>query len=209
MNENEFFNNSTNPYRATRNLNTEIENPQININSAVGVNIQDIPETNIQNNDTIDKYFDVNLNHPNQQPTPNNDFQNSNSYNNTNFNNRDFNNLEQNNFNNNNTFINQDIKEQYESSQKTFINPNLANNNIDYNNDYEESNYSSNNEEYVPTNNTTHYQPTMQEKHKKESLKMPSELKVTIFIVLLLLLFISVMPYIFDFFKTIELTLFG
>ena len=52
-------------------------------------------------------------------------------------------------------------------------------------------------------------QATMQEKHKKESLKMPSELKVTIFIVLLLLLFISVMPYIFDFFKTIELTLFG
>ena len=92
MNENELFNNSTNSYKATRNLNTEIENPQMNINSAVGLNIQAIPETNIQNNDTIDKYFDVNLNHPNQQPTPNNDFQNSNSYNNTNFNNQNFNN---------------------------------------------------------------------------------------------------------------------
>ena len=94
MNENELFNNSTNSYKATRNLNTEIENPQMNINSAVGLNIQAIPETNIQNNDTIDRYFDVNLNQPNQQSTPNNDFQNSNSYNNTNFNNQNFNNLE-------------------------------------------------------------------------------------------------------------------
>ena len=42
MNDNNLNNNSNkvNTYRATSNLNTAIENPQINVNSATGINIK-------------------------------------------------------------------------------------------------------------------------------------------------------------------------
>ena len=45
MNDNDFMNSNSsekNTYRATPNLNTAIENPQINMNSAVGVNIKSV-----------------------------------------------------------------------------------------------------------------------------------------------------------------------
>lgn len=54
MNENNLDNNSNNndtsTYRATSNLNTAIENPQINVNSATGVNMQDLGYNNYANN---------------------------------------------------------------------------------------------------------------------------------------------------------------
>lgn len=188
MNDNDLINNNftNNTYKATRNLNTEIENPEMNINSAVGVNIQDLPTNNIPNNDTINNYFTSDLNQSNNQD--NNNFQNTNNYNN--FNNQ--------NNTGNTTFIN--------SSSNTFINQNLEN---QINNNYEENSYTTETSGYVPTDNTNNYTPTLKEKKKKERIGIPSELKVTIFIVLLLLLFISVMPYIFDFVKNIELTLMG
>ena len=55
MNDNNLNNNSnnngTNTYRATSNLNTAIENPQINVNSATGVNMQDLGYNNYANSD--------------------------------------------------------------------------------------------------------------------------------------------------------------
>ena len=48
MNDNEikYTQDDKNVYRATSNLNTAIENPQVNINSAVGVNIKNANYSN-------------------------------------------------------------------------------------------------------------------------------------------------------------------
>ena len=92
MNENNNgLNNSSVPYKAVNNLNTVIENPNININSAVTNNImennnaeltqlstsstimgQQVEENKdiIQNKDSIEQYFDKNQNV--QQPVVNN-----------------------------------------------------------------------------------------------------------------------------------------
>lgn len=48
--DNNSNNNDTSTYRATSNLNTAIENPQINVNSATGVNMQDLGYNNYANN---------------------------------------------------------------------------------------------------------------------------------------------------------------
>ena len=68
MDEKNEFSQEVGPYKATANLNTAIENPQVNINSAVDVNIQNFP-SNVDSNaiqqvdntydDTVDKISDV------------------------------------------------------------------------------------------------------------------------------------------------------
>ena len=51
MNNNELNNNgNSNVYKATSNLNTAIENPQINVNSATGVNMRDSGYNNYADN---------------------------------------------------------------------------------------------------------------------------------------------------------------
>ena len=44
MNDNNFNGDDTkvNPYKATSNLNTALENPQINVNSVTGINVKDL-----------------------------------------------------------------------------------------------------------------------------------------------------------------------
>lgn len=64
MNENDLVNNTSkkNTYRATTNLNTAIENPQINMDSVVGVNIKDIEDSGLVDNSdsiTLGKEFDT------------------------------------------------------------------------------------------------------------------------------------------------------
>lgn len=52
MNDNDLMNDGAkvdSTYRATTNLNTAIENPQINMNSAVGINIKDVGPNNLAN----------------------------------------------------------------------------------------------------------------------------------------------------------------
>lgn len=81
MNDNNLINNQSNQgkYHATRNLNTEIENPEINVNSVTGVNIKDISSTNkISNNDTIASYFN-NGNGLNNSIVDNNEILNANT----------------------------------------------------------------------------------------------------------------------------------
>ena len=87
MNDNELQNNnSTSIYKATRNLNTEIENPEININSAVGINIQDLNENNQPINNTTNNYFNENINQTTNevsfinQNTNNNSINQNNTY---------------------------------------------------------------------------------------------------------------------------------
>ena len=185
MNDNDYINNtqpSNNTYRATRNLNTEIENPEININSAVGINIQDsFDNTNISNPDSINNYLNFNNNNGFTQPEVDNNYQNNSYYPNDYNNNYNMQNNHQE--TNNSTFINNTkIKEEQE-----------PNHTISFNNKTEEP--------------KSQYKPLLKQKKKKESIAIPSELKVTMFIVFLLLLFIVVMPYIFDFVKQIELSL--
>jgi len=187
MNDNDLINNSSmeNKYKATRNLNTEIENPQINISSAVGLNIKDTLNNNIPTNNTINNYFNENLNQNNNEL--NNSINTASSTNNTNFMTQDNNNFIQTNTINNNDTNN-------------FINTN----NTQYNNNFENE---SNNESYIPVEEKELYQPTLKEKKKQKSFKIPSELKIMMFIIFILLLFILVVPYIYDFIKEVELSI--
>ena len=187
MNDNNLINNSdsTTRYKATRNLNTEIENPEININSAVGVNIKDISPNNIPNNDNINNYFNDNLNN-------NLNIQNENNYGNTSQ-------VLPNNINQN-SFINPNNNYSTMGNQNTSYDNNINQTTPNYN----ELNKSTG---YVATITNEEYKPTMQEKKKHQSFKVPTELKVMILIVLILLIFIFVIPDIYEFIKGIELTL--
>ena len=64
MDNNELNNNSSSlggTYRATTNLNIDMENPQINVNSVVGVNIKDDDNSNFNN----DSFSNGNMNQEN------------------------------------------------------------------------------------------------------------------------------------------------
>lgn len=156
LNNNDLNNNKVNTYHATSNLNTAIENPQINVSSATGVNIKD----------------------------------------------SGYNNYAENNINNNTNFLNNNF--------------NQSNNNID----------SSNNDissKYVPTNNDSNYnsysnyntenysyQPVMKEKKENNALSSTihsKEFKIMIFIVFILVLFLLLMPYIYDFFRELSMSM--
>ena len=161
MNENNLDNNSnnndTNTYRATSNLNTAIENPQINVNSATGVNMQDLGYNNYANN--------------------NNNLNNNSQFLNNSYNNQG----EVNDYNDN---ITSPVNDSFNSNQSQ----------------------SENDGSYT-------YEPVMQEKKvKKEnvisSLLHSKEFKAIIFIVFILCLFLLVMPYIYDFFRNLKMSIF-
>ena len=186
MNDNGFMNNNT-PYKATRNLNTEIENPEMNVNNIVGINIQDSvsDNTNIPNN-----YFDDKINSNenlvnNNQVNDNIDtyFNSNESYNNI------YSNLPEGYVNNNavdnNTFITDKID-------------NNGNSNDSFSYDGQEEPSSSDS-----------YHPLYKEKKKQTSFNVPTELKIMIFIVIILLVFIYIIPYLFDFLQEIKLRIFG
>lgn len=65
-------NNDTSTYKATSNLNTAIENPQINVNSATSINIQGL--NNNDNVDTNNDYIDNSID--NDYPHLNNSYNN-------------------------------------------------------------------------------------------------------------------------------------
>ena len=142
MNDNNFNGNETkvNPYKATSNLNTAMENPQINVNSVTGINVKDLGQNNYANDVQEEKpEFLNNLYNSNQTNT-------------------------------------EDSK--IESNSQNF------------------SNYS--------------YEPVMAEKKVKQenflsSILHSREFKVIIFIIFILCIFVMLMPYIYNFFKALEL----
>lgn len=91
MNNNELNRRTSNPetYRATTNLNIDMENPQINMNSAIGVNIKNIDQGNYNNSQ------DLNINPTNIYDT-NNNFENTIDDNLNNFSTSSINNQENN-----------------------------------------------------------------------------------------------------------------
>ena len=142
MNDNNFNGNETkvNPYKATSNLNTAMENPQINVNSVTGINVKDLGQNNYAN--------DV------QEEKP--------------------------------EFLNN----LYNSNQTNTEDSKIESNNQNF------SNYS--------------YEPVMAEKKVKQenflsSILHSREFKVIIFIIFILCIFVMLMPYIYNFFKALEL----
>lgn len=190
MNNNDFLNDNSpdNKYRATRNLNTEIENPEMNINSAIGVNIKDIPTGSDSNAEKINSYFNSNINTTEENFNTNFPQNNNTSYDASNVN------ITKNYNQNQNLFIN-------ETNNANSLNQENNNFNTSYNNNEKSLN------DYDKKEQTSNYKPTLQEKKKPKSFQIPNELKVMIFIVFILLLFIIIVPYVFDFVKEIELIL--
>lgn len=199
MNENEIKNKNNNTYRATTNLNIDMENPQIHINSAVGMNIKEPSQTqnfsqeySSPSNTGYDDFYKDYSNVPSQT-------QNNNS-NNSQTNPSDG-------YEVNHNFSNMNSNNQWMNSEITENTANLENKN------YQNTQFISNqdlNNNYVPTNDYSsevHYEPTMEEKKRRERFTIPTEVKVTGFIVFILLIFVLLMPYIYDFFKNLQLSL--
>ena len=212
VNDMNFGRNEKNTYRATSNLNTAIENPQINMISAVDVNIKNIDSTNpiddvyssiLSSNST----FDENQNVEEDNNSVDN-FYDSQTDSNKTF---DFvnSNLEQNNYVN-------DVQSQNSSY---FISPNLkfdsnsnlnSDSNLGVDNNSNTTFNSNTTSDYVAIsgNEQVVYQPTSKDKKNHSvTIKINRELKVMIFIVFILFIFILVIPYIYDFFKELQLVI--
>lgn len=140
-------NNSDNTYHATTNLNTAIENPQINMGSVTGVNIE-------ENN-----YFDNNEQNTNEKIEP-------------------------------------QAKEDNKISQ---TNDEETLNFSDYSSENDANFYNTND-----NNNYYSYEPILQQKKNNTNaiadIIHSKEAKLMVFIILVLIIFILVIPYIYDFF---------
>lgn len=173
MNNNNLETDSNNEYtyRATANLNTAIEEPQVNIDSMMGVNMY--------NSDTDVNVYSQKLD---------------------NYQVKDFNN-----------FVSQaDL--QLNNVQSEFISNNNNNNSNsqfivnekqEFNENYNDSdlNLSNNNDKVL-------YKPTMKQKKKPNSgLIISKEVKMMIIIIFILLLFLFIIPYIYDFFRGLQLVI--
>lgn len=161
MNDN---NNKVNTYKATQNLNTAIENPQINVNSATGINIEDSGHNNYADNSTNNNNNFLNNNY-NQQ--------NDNINNNNNF------------LNNSPSYLSNEQSENKSNSTTNNYNTKLTNENVNYN-----------------------YEPVMKEKKRADDNALSNtihskEFKIMIFLIFVLVLFILLMPYIYDFFSNL------
>ncbi len=198
MNDNELNKDSPNhTYRATTNLNTAIENPKININSAVGINIKNVESTDkssgnfssdVLSQNSVNSYDDFNrVNNSNQNfiydmsqstTTGVNNNVNSSSLNN---------------------YPNEDVSN---SSNVDGMNlSNMSGSHLVSNSINQEM------DTYVPTNQDIKYEPTLEKKKKHTGIVVSKELKIMFFIVFILFIFILLMPYIYDFFKKLQLML--
>lgn len=192
-----------NTYRATTNLNMAIENPDVNINSIMGVNIKNINTNNSQSN--------VNYNQGQnnlEQGFINNDI-NTQVYNNSqNFiNNSTFSQNIENVNNNTNQYQAQfnssvDVNNNTNQYQAQFIIGATNNSNINTNMNFV-SDYSSSSTDNEDAN--VRYEPTLKTKKKPSSwLEIAKEVKAMFVIVIILSLFIFGMPYIYDFFRNMN-----
>ena len=173
MDHNNFSGNQSdsNTYHATPNLNTAMENPQYDVNSAMGVNIDNADMQSALSNTS--NYNDVSV-----------------GYN-------DFNGMKTNTSN---------MEERY--TNESVFNSNLVTNASVDNHVTDES--VSSNYVGVTSGESVSYAPVMeQNKKNRKSFTLSREFKVTIFIVFILLIFILLMPYIYDFFKGLQLIITG
>ena len=197
MNENNLNTNNEprNTYRATTNLNIDMENPQMHMNSAIGMNIKDISQNSNFSpslDDSFNSQGDFYKDYSNQPPL--NQSYHANLNQNNNFN------QQNSNFKEDNLYQNQSI-----NSTDSYNQPSYQENSF-----IPENNSSMSANSYVPTSSYStgiEYEPTMEERKEKKEFKIPVEVKITGFIVFLLLIFVLIMPYIYDFFKNLQLAL--
>ena len=195
MNDNDLMNNnsasSTNTYRATKNLNTAIENPRINMISAVDINIKDVgvnnsADTNSFSSVSFDPYSSnmVNTN-LNVSPALESSFSSNN-----------FTVKEDTSLNEGNNNIQFDGTSTNLGTNNQFVTESLKSDSSEVDNQYTPSLNDSNVE----------YEPTLKEKKTQKEFTFPRELKILLFIVLILVIFILLIPYIYDFLEQIQLS---
>ena len=172
-NENQVNNTGSNVgvYKATTNLNTAIENPNIDVDSATGINIQN---NQFNNNDTFNNNYSFDSN-----------FQSNYDVNSNSFNSKQV---------NDGTSVLTDRNVGVSSDVSTVSsNASWLNENTNVSNDNEEANY----------------EPVYEKKEAKGEGKLnflkSRELKMVVFIAFLLLIFILLLPYLYDFFNRIVL----
>ena len=172
--------NGDNVYRATTNFNTALENPEVNINTVTGVNIQDLENQSFNIDNNIQN-FNNNMD----------SIQNSNTVQNAEA--------------NLNQYVN--VNQNFDNSQGIYS---FSNNNILPNNDVNAVSVVANNSDIVEEKENEHvlYQPTMKQKKKPGTgLQIAKEVKAMMVIILILLLVVIVIPYIYDFFKEMDLVI--
>ena len=179
------FNDGT-KYRATRNLNVSLENPQFNVEDTHDVNLNDnLVSVSVEskNNDHLDSGFN-NVKIENYY---------SNFQNNTVNNQNDIGNGTSDNKVGNEEII---VDTYLNNSDNNLSNNTSVNNNMDY--DDSESNIRDNKITYTPVGKS---------KKKKASLMIPKELLILFILVLIILVFIYIIPSLYEFFRGIRLSI--
>lgn len=230
MDNNDVSNNNE-QYRATSNLNTAIENPELNINNTMGVNIQndnqELDDTNSSNNIENTSFNDNQLYQSNMVPNEdNNQLYQSNIESNGSGNGLDLNtnsSLEDNdngvyksnilsdyvNDNNSNHYDVTSIESNrvMNGNDDGYLEKKNADGNVGTNSFVPDtSNYIPNNE-YVTDNGEEKYEPVMENNKKTGKFTVSRDFKVILFIIFILVIFILLMPYIYDFFKGLGLVI--
>ena len=188
MNDNDIRNNNdNNVYRATTNLNTAIENPNVNINSATGVNLVsasvydnnfNIQDNGMAINNVPNKQVDIMNNVVNQDLNLNSSaIVNNESV------------VDYGNVNNNQFIPNMDSSI---NMQQVDINNNIDNSNMDT----------------YQVDENAKYEPIMPTKKKPKRVSVLSnEVKAMMIIIFILLAVVYVIPYIYDFFRGMDLVI--
>ena len=202
MNDNN-LNQNNGTYKATANLNTAIDNPQINVNSATGVNVQDLGYNNyVESTNQVNNITNDSSNVDNINNTANINSGSDVSLNNNNFVNNNVTSTSDSISSNN---VGNDVTSNVDdSSNVNYDSSNLS----DVNNT---SNFNDTSSSVVTDSNKVNYTyaPTLEEKKiKKESiisiLFHSKEFKALIFIVFILCLFLLVMPVLYDLMRKIQ-----
>lgn len=163
-------------YRATSNLNTAIENPQINVSDATDVNVKDLNYNNYVNNTNTDvNNTFLNNTYVNQNNDGVSDYATNN--NNSNIN------------SSNNLNINSNVNEGTSSDVNIQTNSYITSSSGD------KINYS-----YEPTLN----EKKVEESGFISNLLHSKEFKILIFIMFILCIFLLVMPYVYDFIRNLH-----
>ena len=187
---NEFNNGSdVTRYRATKNLNTSLENPQFNVGDTHDVNLTNI-SVNI-NTETSNKNLDIGEQLEKIENNYN-DFQNS-LVSNVEYS-SDNNKLEK-----QENIIEQSLNNGDNNlNSNTFVNGATSIDNINSTYNDFTSNVSDNKVTYAPVNKS---------KKKKISLMIPKELLILFILVFIILIFIYIIPSLYEFFRTIRLSI--
>jgi len=169
---------NSNVYRATSNLNTALENPDVTVENTMEINIQDL-----DNND--------------QSYVGNKDFIINNNYDSI---------LLENNISND---INNVSNDNVVSNINNVSNDNVVSNINNVSNDNVVSNINNVSSDNVVSNvDNVSYKPTMKPKKKPATgIKLAKEVKAMMIIILFLLIVVFVIPYVYDYFKEMNLVI--